>query len=64
MYLGVGLGVSAPSLSGLAVDPVGKALEAHKPGVASSFAPRSSAVPGSKGKVQIPFWHYLWDQVK
>lgn len=28
------------------------------------LCPRSSALPGSRGQVQIPFWHCLWDQLR
>lgn len=44
----------------MSVDP----LKPHTPGVPPSSAPSSPAAPGSRGRVQIPFWHCLWDICK
>lgn len=63
---GVGMGVSA-----LRHFPVraGCGSTGQGPGSAQNWGhfqlcPRSSAVPGSRGQVQIPFWHCLWDQLR
>lgn len=57
--MGVRLGLCKPPLI-LSADP----LKPHKPGVPPSSAPSSPAVPGSRGRIQIPFWHCLWDICK
>lgn len=59
MDLWPGVGGWLWQLSVAAVEPVGRPLKPHKPGVTPSSAPSSSAVPGSRGGVQIPFWHCL-----